>query len=274
MVVQLDCPPFKGQFVLKLYDRRFATQLRDDEDISPWNPQIESEYSKFVRDGRASEFFDLCTTKFREYEYWADEPREWNDAQCEAYLQYICHRTYKMEKEAYKNLRDIQGKHVPRLLARPFLQLSGSGLANKYFDCPGILLEYIQGFPLTDLADNAPKKDWQYVCEDAIRVVHMIGDRGVCNRDVKTRSFIVCKEGTGKWKVFMIDFGLCFFRSQAKSDREFNGWQATVDEEGATGRVMEWNLKGGFEYRRSPRSRWLLNEFKRGDSGGSEDSSV
>ena len=169
--------------------------------------------------------------------------------------------------EAYKNLRDIQGHHVPHLFARPFLQLSDSYLANKYFDCPGILLEYIQRFPLTDLADNAPKKDWQYVCEDAIRVVHMIGDRGVCNRDVKTRSFIVCKEGTGKWKVFMIDFGLCFFRSQAKSDREFNAWQATVDEEGATGRVMEWNLKGGFEYRRSPRSQWLLNEFKREDSG-------
>ncbi|KAN0081159.1 hypothetical protein V8E54_004363 [Elaphomyces granulatus] len=180
MVVQLDCSPFK-------------------------------EYSEFVRDGRASEFFDLCTTKFREYEYWADEHCEkWNEAQLEAYLQYICYRTYKTEMEAYKNLRDIQGHH-------------------------------------------------QYVCEDAIRVVHMIGDQGVCNRDVKTRSFIVCKDpGTGKWKVFMTDFGLCFFRSQAKSDREFNSWQADEDEEGPAGR--------GFEYRRSPRSQRLLDEFKREDS--------
>jgi len=42
MVVQLDCPPFKGQFVLKLYDRRFSTQLRRDEKASPWNSEIES----------------------------------------------------------------------------------------------------------------------------------------------------------------------------------------------------------------------------------------
>jgi hypothetical protein len=75
----------------------------------------------------------------------------------------------------------------------------------------------------------------------------MIGDQGVCNRDVKTRSFIVCKDpGTGKWKVFMTDFGLCFFRSQAKSDREFNSWQADEDEEGPAGRVMQNNLKRGF----------------------------
>ncbi|OXV11716.1 hypothetical protein Egran_00522 [Elaphomyces granulatus] len=128
--LQLECPPFKGQFVLKLYDRRFSTQLWQDEKASPWNSEIESEYSEFVRDGRASH-------------------GKGNKAQREAYLQYACHRIYKTEKEAYKNLHDIQGKHIPRLLARPFLQLSDSGLANKYLDCPGILLENIQGFPLT-----------------------------------------------------------------------------------------------------------------------------
>jgi hypothetical protein len=268
MVVQLDCPPFKGQFVLKLYDRRFSTQLRRDEQASPWNSEIESEYSEFVRDGRASEFFERCTTKFREDEYWADEEdMNWTKAQREAYLQYACHRIYKTEKEAYKNLHDIQGKHIPRLLARPFLPLSDSGIANKYLDCPGLLLDYIQGFPLTDLADEAPKEDWQYVCEDAVRVVNLIGDRGVCNQDVKTRSFIVSKDpSTGKLKVFMIDFGLCMFRSQAKSDREFNAWQADYDEEGACGRVMEHNLKGGFIYRRSPRAQGLIKEFKSEDS--------
>jgi hypothetical protein len=267
-VVQLDCPSFKGQFVLKLYDRRFSTELRRDEKASPWNSEIESEYSEFVRDGHVSEFFDQCTSKFREYEYWADKEHvKWTRAQHEAYLQYACHRIYKTEKEAYKNLHDIQGKHIPRLHARPCLQLSDSGLPNKYLDCPGLLLDYIQGFPLTFLADEAPKEDWQYVCEDAIRVVNLIGDRGVCNRDVKTRSFIVSKyPSTGMLKVFMIDFGLCLFRSQAKSDREFNMWQAVEDEEGACGCVMEYNLKGGFIYRRSPRSERLCDEFLGEDS--------
>ena len=265
VIIQLDHPPFKGRFLLKLYDRRFATQLRRDEKASPWCPQIESKYLEFVRDGRASEFFDLCTAKYREDEYWADDQREtWNEAQHEAYLQYLCRRTYDMEKDAYKKLHDMQGKHIPRLFARPVLQSSSdSGSANEYLDCPAILLEYIEGFPLTTLADNAPKKDWQSVCEDAIRVVHMIGDRGICNKDVRTRSFIVREDPeTKKFDVFMIDFGLCVFRSQAKSDREFNEWQADEDEEGAVGRVMERNLKGGFNYHLSPRAEWLLDEFK------------
>jgi hypothetical protein len=64
----------------------------------------------------------------------------------------------------------------------------------------------------------------------------------------------------------MIDFGLCVFRSQAKSDREFNLWQAEQDEEGACGCVMEDYLKGGFIYRRSPGSERLLDEFMGEDS--------
>ncbi|WEW55966.1 hypothetical protein PRK78_001401 [Emydomyces testavorans] len=264
MVVQLNCPLFNGCFVLKLYDRRFATQLRQDEEASPWNLQIESDYCEFVRNGRAPEFFDLCTAKFCEDEDWAYEQREkWNKAQHEAYLQYLCRRTYNIEKVAYDKLRDIQGKHVPRLFARILLQPSGPALANEYLDCPGILLEYIQGFPLTNLAGNASKKDFQYVCEDAIRVVHLIGDRGIINKDTKTRSFIVREDPvTKKFKVFMTDFGLCAFRCQAKDDREFNEWQADQDEEGAVGRVMERKLKGGFKYRLSARAWKLLDEFK------------
>jgi hypothetical protein len=54
--------------------------------------------------------------------------------------------------------------------------------------------------------------------------------------------------GTGKLKVFMTDFGMCLLRGQAKSDKEFNAWQAEEDEEGAIGLVMQSNLKGGFKY--------------------------
>lgn len=46
----------------------------------------------------------------------------------------------------------------------------------------------------------------------------------------------------------MIDFGLCMFRSQAKDGTEFTEWQADQDEEGATGRVMQTKLQGGYKY--------------------------
>lgn len=265
MIVELDHPPLSGRFVLKLYDRRFATKLRRDEKAAPWCPQTEFRYREFVRDGRASEFFDLCTANFRGDKYWADEQREtWDEAQLEAYLQHLCCRTYGTEQDAYGKLHDIQGKHIPRLSARPSLQASSdAGSANEHLDCPALLLEYIQGFPLTALAANAPEREWQSVCEDAIRVVHLIGDRGICNKDVKTRSFIVREDPVTKtFNVVMIDFGLCLFRARAESEREFNGWQADRDEEGAVGRVMQRMLNGGFRYRLSSRAEWLLDEFK------------
>ncbi len=272
MVVELDTGPRKNRFVLKLYDRRFATQLRRDEDAAPWNAQIEADYQEFVRTGAATEFFNMCNADFHGDEYGAaEQDEEWSEAQEEAYLQYICLRTYKTERYAYEQLRDIQGKSVPRIFAYPFVQaLPGTNSAHEYLDCPGLLMEYIQGFPLTNIADHAPKESWQYICEEAIRIVHEIGDRGICNRDVKTRSFIIRQAtGTRKYQVFMTDFGHCSFRSQAKDDREFRSWQADQDEEGAVGLVMERHLmrrsKGGFEYHRSSRASKLRHEFKRED---------
>ena len=48
-------------------------------------------------------------------------------------------------------------------------------------------------------------------------------DRGICNKDVKVRNFIVRRDSeTGAFKPVMIDFGLCELRSQAKDEREFN----------------------------------------------------
>jgi hypothetical protein len=60
-----------------------------------------------------------------------------------------------------------------KLLAYPSLP----ELFREYFDVPRIILEYIDGFPLTDLEYYAPKVAWQSVCEDAIRMVNLMSDR-------------------------------------------------------------------------------------------------
>jgi hypothetical protein len=87
------------------------------------------------------------------------------------------------------------------------VQPSSKSRTSEYLGCEGILLEFIQGFPLTNLADHAPNYTWQDICEDAIQIVNHIGGRDICNRDVKTRNFIVRKDpGTGRFKGFMIDF--------------------------------------------------------------------
>lgn len=68
--------PLPNLFILKIYDRRFAEQLRRDNKASLWNPQIEDEYRKFVHDGSAAAFFKLCSEKDAVHQDWAYEARK------------------------------------------------------------------------------------------------------------------------------------------------------------------------------------------------------
>ena len=137
--------------------------------------------------------------------------------------------------EVYNTLKDIQGEHVPQQLA--CVALHGSSLlheasVSKYTDIPGILLQYIDEFPLTDIAAHAPREAWQSLCEQAICIVHHISDRGILNEDVKTRSLTIQINSEGTFKMFMLDFALCDFHRDYKSEEEWWGWKATQDEEG------------------------------------------
>lgn len=141
---------------MKIFDRRFATELREDLEEDPtWSTDLEAEYSRFVRSEHAPEFFDLCTKGLRESLFWeTDELSQlWDKGREEAYLQCFCRQLYNIESYAYDQLQDIQGIHVPRLFAHVSLQTSDK--PNEYLDCPGLLLEYIDGFQLGDLAENA-----------------------------------------------------------------------------------------------------------------------
>jgi hypothetical protein len=264
MLVSVESPHLQGEFVLKLYDRRYATDLRETYKRPRWSKKVESRYHKAVREGHAMHIFDFCEARSRRCEYLLGDD-SWNDVQDEAFLQYICIKSYKTESRAYDNLLDMQDKYIPRLFARGWLQpCLTSGVDKEFIGCPWILLEYIQGFALTDLGKYTPKTDWQSICEAAIHTIHMIGDRGICNVDVNTRSFVVSQEkGTGQRRVVMMDFGRCWFRAEAKNEEDFNEWQADMDEEGAIGYVMARKLKGGFVYRLSPRALNLLDRFKR-----------
>lgn len=140
------------------------------------------------------------------------------------------------------------------------------GDETKYANISGILLEYIPGFPLTDLSAHAPKEAWQGICEYAIRIIHQISDRGILNEDVKTRSFIVCHDPEARgYRDVMTDFALCSFRREYEDDKVWREWIAREDEEGAIGFVMRRHLQGspgGFVYTRSVRYMELDKEFK------------
>ena len=44
------------------------------------------------------------------------------------------------------------------------------------------MLEYVQGFHLTNLEEFAPKAAWQQICDEAIRIINRIGDRDIRKR--------------------------------------------------------------------------------------------
>jgi tRNA A-37 threonylcarbamoyl transferase component Bud32 len=95
----------------------------------------------------------------------------------------------------------------------------------RYDDCPEILLRYIEGFPLHDIAEFAPKTTWQKTCEDAIRIVGILGDRGILNEDVKPWNFIVHQESASSFKASMIDFGMCRLRKKNQDEEDWGEWR-------------------------------------------------
>ncbi|OQD67908.1 hypothetical protein PENPOL_c003G06773 [Penicillium polonicum] len=188
----------------------------------------------------------------------AQQGETWNSSQDEAYLHDHLFDLYETEVRVYDTVRDMQGNGIPQLLACvtiPGCSLAEMQPARQYVDVAGILLEYIEGFPLTDIADHTPKECWQSICEEAIQILHRMGDHGILNEDVKTRSFIVKKDTRAEsgCKVVMIDFALCNFRKDYADDVDWSEAKAIQDEEGAVGLIMQDRLEGGFAYRRSNR---------------------
>ncbi|PGH23233.1 hypothetical protein AJ80_02649 [Polytolypa hystricis UAMH7299] len=204
MLVELDHSSLRGEFVLKLLDRRFAAVL-------------ETEYCKFVDDGRAAMLFDHCTKMFSKDDQWAfqaEERRWWTAAQRETFVQWFCLLRFQDPSPGTEAHSE-----------------------EKYVDCPGILLEYIQGFPLREIADKIPEEDWQEIGEET---------------DIKDRSFVLREDpDTKKFEVVILNFGNCTLRSHAKDDDGFVESQAYADEEGMTGYMMERLSKGAFVFQRS-----------------------
>jgi serine/threonine protein kinase len=252
---------------LKLYDRRFSEQLRRDHGIDPWTMDAEKEYINAVRTGAARQFLRNLQTipNFEE-----DTEETWDNGQIETFLTDQAHKLFDAETIVYDTLRDIQGKLVPRLVARVHLALSlpnagiGHTDAAELLHIKGILLQYIDGFSLSKVQDHAPKSEWQGIVDQAVAIVQVVGDHGILNRDVRPDSFIVQRDKSGCYWVFMIDFGLARLRGWNESDRDWAKAKLTKDEEGAVGLVMKKRLaREGFELRFENSDRYM--EWAGGD---------
>ena len=239
--------------ILKLYDRRFEVQHRVYKHPK-WTPSIEEAYIEFVKGGSAASFLRQL-----------DDPvegdiirgRHWSDVEFETFLYIKCIEQYDAETYVYKLLLHLQGKGIPEFYGgvRLFDPPSSAGNSPfpediaKYFEIHGILTEFIDGFSLRDLADNAPRESWQVICEEAIRIVLAVSEPGILNEDCCVRNLLVRKNETnGNYEVFQIDFALSYERDSEQSDESWLLEKSERYEEGAIGTVIEHELKGAFVY--------------------------
>lgn len=242
--------------VLKLYDRRFALQLRYENKIEPSTTATEMIFEKFVKSGDASEFLD----RLRNDDDYHEPEEGWNIAQNETYLHDICLDMFTAESMVYDKLKDFQGKELPYLFAPVRLSLSSSqeimnnSAAEDLFEVKGILLEFIDGHTLSQIA-NLPREDWGEVCEEAVRIVRLLDDFSIRNKDVRPSNIMISRSASenfqgkkNKYRIVMLDFGQCVERQSEESDAEWGRQKWCQDEEGAIGLVMRHRLKRDFAY--------------------------
>lgn len=250
---------------LKLYDRRFADQLRRDYKLKEWTASLEQTYVQSVQNGTVVDFLH----KLHNVPNFQDDTEDdWDDAQNELYLADELFTLFKAEVAAYDALHEQQGKSVPNLLAAVNLGLHpGSDLVTESdathvpanspdfhpFQVKGILLQYIDGFSLRHVPERCPRSTWQDTVNKAVDIVRLMGDYNILNRDMRPDNFIVSpssdRQDDQPYRVYMIDFGLCRIRGTDETGLEWGRAKSTKDEEGAVGLIMQMILKRdyGFE---------------------------
>ncbi|MCJ1246793.1 hypothetical protein MMC30_004002 [Trapelia coarctata] len=247
--------PPEQPFILKLYDRRFDQDTREDRKIEPWTPVREEALVSFVRGGQLEAFLSTL-------DLWSLATREdLDEAQKEAAIAYNFYKMHESEVSVYELLQGLQGRHVPIMYADVRLDsietesgchesLPGE-VDDEFLVVKGILIEYIPGFLLVDLEGQAPESAWPSVCEQAVRVINRISDYGILNRDICLKNVIVRPkrssvdtggEGEVHYDVVAIDFALCDFRKDFGSEEEWREKKRSQDEEGAIGYVLERKL--------------------------------
>ncbi|KAL9027006.1 MAG: hypothetical protein Q9196_004415 [Gyalolechia fulgens] len=237
--------------ILKLYDWRYATQLRQDHKVDQWTRDHEDKYRAFVEQGDAAKFISALEDEDSTDEDDTDD-QPWDTARNETFLVNYCRDLHSCEVRAYSRLRELQGRNIPLFLAD--VSFNAFPIQNAFFEVRGILLELIEGYSLNDLARYAHQSSWQRICDKAIHTINLISDHGILNEDVKTRNVLIrTHENDSECGVVVIDFAQCRFREMYQSEADWRHEKWLEDEEGAIGFVMAHKLNGAFEYRRSYR---------------------
>ena len=278
---------------LKLFDRRYSSTLRSDDEVLAWTDEREAKYHEFIRSGEAEKFINCLNDDYSSSRQLHEEDKPWAVGQDEAFLQDKSHDLYKTELAAYHALSPLQGICVPKLLATVILQPfpDADPQIQKHTAIYGLLLSHIPGFTLDQLPHHVPRHQWQGVCDAAVRAVNACSELGILNEDVRPGNCIVrrlMKTGTAPgageiiYRPFIIDFDKARQQRCDESDEEWRRATREADGEGAMGAVLMHDLErlygmGGYIYDRSWADGRMRDEVLEGvlaGSGRTEDEEV
>ncbi|OAA41254.1 hypothetical protein NOR_05332 [Metarhizium rileyi] len=253
MEVQLRMPNGFRTAILKLFDRRFG-EFRKQH---PYNQQAEAAWQDCVRSGLAKRLLEnLRLDEYRvrnaRFQEDVDDTNEQEDGdedeaevddvdnvddlgEWEAIIYHTAQKHYTNEVRAYGELKQLQGRCIPGFIESVIYSSSAApaDLPVDYFQVPGILLECIHGFPLSELTTNIPNQPflWEKVVEGAIDVVREVNMMGVVHYDCQPRNMLVAEMGHGAFQSYLIDFAQCAFRADYKNTDN-------VDDEGGFAHIV------------------------------------
>ncbi|KPM36870.1 hypothetical protein AK830_g9693 [Neonectria ditissima] len=242
--------------VLKLYDRRFGTDLRDHRNKHvPYTSADEVVFQSLIQRGDMDRILQELD---EEKKTNIIPPQPWHllddvpegRAKYEVALWQNCVENFDCETEAYARLESFQGKLIPRLyahvrLALPDSEVSQGTIASdnlleqsklaRYNEVKGIILELVPGYDLVDLATSplAPsdRETWTSIVQAAIDAAHDINKHGIILDDCQPRNVLVdCRSQSP----FIIDLAQCSFKDKLievwKDYEEAEDWDAVYWE--------------------------------------------
>ncbi|KIK64201.1 hypothetical protein GYMLUDRAFT_221496 [Collybiopsis luxurians FD-317 M1] len=241
--------------ILKVYDRRYANDLRAFYDIPELSEESEEAFRAWASSGSGSQ---------RTLEEWEQKRRaddeldiEPSAEETEAYLATLLASYYENEVRVYERMASMQGNEIPRFFGRTRFVIESQPDRTTDAEVPGILVEYVEGTRLDNLSIDALSP---VLCQKCVDIVLAFGDSGVLNQDVRLENFIVpsspgaLPSGSENRRrdVVMIDFAQSRLRREGEDDEQWKGEKWSTDEEGAIGFVLQtkcgWDFKPTYRY--------------------------
>ena len=262
--------------IVKLFDRRFSTDMRDQEDASTYTKELEQEYLDDLckdppiegEEFGVKEDGETATDdneELKAVEQEADGDQATLGALVKYDLQETCMRFFHNEMTVYKRLKPLQAQgKVPRylcstelLLDKPvqvpdYVPKQHHKRIEDYLRVPAAVMEYVQGREIRHIDHFMPKKLWKRTILDACAIINEISDHDVLNEDVRMDNVLIrCiprtdeHAGDFNYQPVVLDFGKARVRRTNETDEEWRIEKAMQDEEGCIGCNMFHKLKLG-----------------------------